>query len=112
MAVMCLSSFLKQKGYETDVIIIEGENNYVAKVKEQLRPDIIGFSAATVDIKRLLTINKTLKANLDFFSIFGGPHPTFFPELIEEGHPIDALCIGEGEYAMEELLDNLKMAGA
>jgi len=108
MAVMCLSSFLKHKGYETDVIIIEGENNYVTKVKEQLRPDIIGFSAATVDIKRLLTINKTLKANFDFFSVFGGPHPTFFPELIEEGHPIDALCIGEGEYAMEELLDNLK----
>ncbi len=39
--------------------------------------------------------------------MFGGPHPTFFPEVIEnEG--IDVIGIGECEYAMLELVDALE----
>lgn len=108
MAVMCLSSFLEREGYKTEVMIIEGERDYVTKVKEEIRPNVIAYSATTVDIKKLLTTNTTLKENFDFFSIFGGAHPTFFPELIEKEPYIDAICIGEGEYAMGELLEKLK----
>ena len=108
MAVMCLSSFLKSKGHQTDVIIIEGENDYIQKIKEEITPDVIAYSATTVDIKKLVAVNKRLKENFDFFSIFGGPHPTFFPELIEEDPFIDAICIGEGEYALLELLNKLE----
>ncbi len=40
-------------------------------------------------------------------SIFGGPHPTFFPEMIHaEG--VDAICLGEGEYAVLDLLNALQ----
>lgn len=103
MAVMGLSSVLNQHGFESEVIIIEGEPNYIDRIKTEIKPDIIGFSAATVDIKRLTGINRTLKNHYDFFSIFGGPHPTFFPELIEEDPDIDAICIGEGEQALVDL---------
>ena len=41
------------------------------------------------------------------FSVFGGPHPTFFPEMIEK-EGVDAVCIGEGEYAMLELMNRLE----
>ncbi len=34
----------------------------------------------------------------------GGPHPTYFPEVIEQG-PLDAICIGEGEESFPEFLD-------
>ncbi|HPM42369.1 MAG TPA: radical SAM protein [Candidatus Omnitrophota bacterium] len=108
MAVMMLSSFLKNKGHETDVIIIESESDYIAKIKNDLKPDVIGFSSATVDIKKLVKINRALKAECRFFSVFGGPHPTFFPELIEEEPSIDAICVGEGEGAMAELLSRLQ----
>ena len=37
------------------------------------------------------------------WSVFGGPHPTFFPEIIEE-EGVDAVCIGEGEYPMLEMV--------
>ena len=103
MAVMGLSSVLNQQGFETEVIIIEGEPNYLDRIKTEIKPDIIGFSATTVDIKRLTGINRTLKDQYDFFSIFGGSHPTFFPELIEEDPHIDAICIGEGEGALVDL---------
>ena len=107
MAAMCLSSFLNSKGHQTDVLIIEREGNYIQKVKEVIRPDVIAYSATTVDIRKLLAVNKNLKENLEFFSIFGGPHPTFFPEVIEEEPFLDAICIGEGEYALLELVDRL-----
>ncbi len=107
-AVMCLSSFLKSKGHQTDVLIIEGEDNYIQKVKEEIKPSIIAFPATTVDIKKLLEVNKKLKRSFLFFSVFGGPHPTFFPELIKENSLIDAICIGEGEYALLELADRLE----
>ncbi len=39
-----------------------------------------------------------------FLSVFGGPHPTFFPELIQQG-PVDIVCRGEGEQTILELAD-------
>jgi anaerobic magnesium-protoporphyrin IX monomethyl ester cyclase len=35
--------------------------------------------------------------------VMGGPHPTYFPEVIEQG-PLDAVCIGEGEESFPEFL--------
>jgi radical SAM superfamily enzyme YgiQ (UPF0313 family) len=35
-------------------------------------------------------------------TVFGGPHPTFFPEIVEEAG-VDVVCIGEGETALLEL---------
>jgi anaerobic magnesium-protoporphyrin IX monomethyl ester cyclase len=40
------------------------------------------------------------------FSAFGGPHPTFFPDMITEPG-VDGICVGEGEGAMLDLADAL-----
>ena len=95
IAIMALSAFLKSKRFQTDILIFDGEKDYISVIKNEIKPDVIGFSSTTVDIKRLLAINRALKKEFNFFSIFGGPHPTFFPEVIE------------GEYAVWELLTNL-----
>ncbi len=108
MAVMTLSGFLKSMGHETEVLIVEGEKDYVSKISEKIRPDVIGYSTTTPDAKSLTAINNKLKKKLNFFSIFGGAHPTFFPEMIEEDPSVDAICVGEGEYALAELLDKLR----
>lgn len=107
-AVMILSSVLNCKGFETDVMIIEGEPDYIYKIKEEIKPDIVAFPCTTVDMKKLVAINKNLKESYSFFSVFGGAHPTFFPELIEEEPSIDAICIGEGEHAIIELAERLQ----
>ena len=39
-------------------------------------------------------------------TVFGGPHPTFFPKLIE--HPaVDVICRGEGEQAIVEMANKI-----
>src|SRR5690606_19488126 len=44
------------------------------------------------------------------FSIFGGPHPTFFPEMIEEPG-VEGLCVGVGEGPIVDLANSLGNGG-
>ena len=44
------------------------------------------------------------------FSVFGGPHPTFFPDMIEEPG-VDGICIGEGEGPIADLANTLNGNG-
>jgi len=53
-----------------------------------------------------LKINQKIKMGINCFSIFGGPHPTFFPDMINE-NGVDAICIGEGEQAILDILENI-----
>ena len=64
-------------------------------------PQIVGYSALTGEHIKLLEINKLLKKDFNFKAVFGGPHPTFFPEFINE-ESIDAICIGEGDISFPE----------
>ena len=70
-------------------------------------PDIIGYGVCTGFQNYYLNLNRELKKQFAFISIFGGPHPTFFPEFIEE-ESVDIICRGEGEFAMLDLCNNLE----
>jgi radical SAM superfamily enzyme YgiQ (UPF0313 family) len=53
-----------------------------------------------------LKLNRQVKRQFpEVIAVFGGPHPTFFPEMIEE-EGVDGICIGEGEYPLLELAAN------
>ena len=69
---------------------------------------MVGYTVYTGPHTWYLELNQRIRAQLPgVFSIFGGPHPTFFPEMIErEG--VDGLCIGEGEYATLDLMNALE----
>jgi len=102
LGIMYLSSVLKSKGHETGLeIISEGLEERVAT----FNPDFIGYSIMTGDEKLYDEVNLKLKSKLKFFSIAGGPHPTFFPEFFEESS-FDAICRGEGEEAIQLFLEN------
>jgi len=73
------------------------------------RPSILCYSVMTGEQGYYTHLNESIKKEYDAFSLFGGPHPTFFPEMIE-GEGVDAVCIGEGEYPMLELADTLESA--
>ncbi|MFH0826729.1 MAG: radical SAM protein [Candidatus Omnitrophota bacterium] len=73
----------------------------VKKLIKEYMPEIVGYSIMTGEHTRLLEINKTLKEEFNFLSVFGGSHATFFPDLIYEDG-VDAICIGEGDIAFVE----------
>lgn len=108
VGILYLSAMLKKQKH--DVKILETETkNLCGKIKE-ITPDIIAYSTTTGLHKYYLQINRKLKKEFEFFSVFGGPHPTYFPEIIHEDG-VDAVCVGEGEMAFSELVEKLENNG-
>jgi len=106
MGIMLLSALAREKGHATALSVMAN-----GKLKEDVlreKPDIVAFSAKTGEHKYYLAANNLVK-KLDkgIFTVMGGPHATFFPDIIVK-YDIDALCIGEGDDAWPELLTALK----
>jgi len=74
---------------------------------KEFQPRVIAYSIASVHHGRALAINRELKKNFDFYAVFGGPHPTFFPELIEE-EGVDMICVGEADHSFPEWADRFQ----
>ena len=100
-----ISAVLKENGHQVTAINIDDGSDYVEKIKK-LNPDMLAYSVATSQAPRYLEVNREIKREHKCFSLFGGPHPTFFPKMIEEDG-VDAICTGEGEYSTLELCNAL-----
>ena len=100
LGIMHLSSVIKKEGGEVD-LALTSEN--LEKKFFEYKPDFVGYSIMTGDQDFYDGINKKLKKDFEFFSIAGGPHPTFFPEMFKKSS-FDALCIGEGEDTIKNIL--------
>jgi anaerobic magnesium-protoporphyrin IX monomethyl ester cyclase len=103
--ILRVSSALKQVGHETEMVVATEEDPMEAALR--IKPDVLAYSVYTGTQRYYLDVNLRIRSQLDVFSIMGGPHPTFFPEIIEE-EGVDAICIGEGEYATVDLMAALE----
>jgi len=66
--------------------------------------DIIGFSSMTASSKYVEKISKYIKRiNPNIFIIWGGIHPTLYPN--ESIKFVDAICIGEGEIPIKQFIE-------
>jgi radical SAM superfamily enzyme YgiQ (UPF0313 family) len=107
--IMHLSSALKAAGHEVELAV--GAHHDPVAMAREFQPDVAGYSVITGSQRYYLDLNRQIKAELPgVLSVFGGPHPTFFPEMVsEEG--VDGICRGEGEGALVELVDTLAGGG-
>ncbi len=103
MGIMLLSALAKEGGHSTEICVLAD-----GKLEESIKsfkPDVAAFSAKTGEHKYYIAANDAVKRiNPDIYTVIGGPHATFFPDIIVK-HPFDALCVGEGDDAWPELLD-------
>lgn len=100
LGLMYISATLKNEGYAPKVIRANIES-FQKEVNDE--PTILGYTTPTYLARYYLDFNKKVKKEYDVFSVFGGPHPTYYPNMIEE-EGVDAICRGEGEYSMLELV--------
>lgn len=97
-----ISAIARQEGYQT--YLCEMNYQHPLEAVSQLRPEVVAYSSSTGEAKHYLRINQMIKKEFpSAFTVMGGPHPTFYPEVIREGD-LDAICIGEGEGAFSDLL--------
>jgi len=104
--IMQISAVLKENQFTTDIAI--GPRDYILKRVLAQNPKIVGFYCTTgfhhKNMATALEIKKSLGNKI--LTVFGGPHPTFAPEIIDS-KAVDIVCRGEGEYALLELMQAL-----
>ncbi|MFC2029262.1 B12-binding domain-containing radical SAM protein [Chloroflexota bacterium] len=106
---MHLSSVLKEAGHQVELAV--GSHHDPVAIARDFQPDVAAYSVITGSQLYYLDVNRRIKAELSkVFSVFGGPHPTFFPEMATEDG-VDGICRGEGEGAMLDLLHALGEGG-
>jgi anaerobic magnesium-protoporphyrin IX monomethyl ester cyclase len=111
LGILYLSSALKKEGH--DVAIADAcrpESAYAAV--ESFHPDAVMYSVRTGYHRYYARLNRELKRRFPgVLSVFGGPHVTFYPEMIEADPDVDAVCVGEGELAVCDFMERLARGG-
>ncbi len=106
MGVLSLSAVLKKAGHQTKLMILNAHN--ILNMLSDYCPDVIAYSAMTPNISNFeeadLIVQKWIKSQKkQVIRIMGGPHPTYFPEILNT-MGLDAICVGEGEFALLKLV--------
>lgn len=105
LGILWIASLLAMNKFSTR-ILVEQKSTY--KELKDFSPDIIGYSCITGQHKWVFSsIAKIKSIGITAKIIAGGPHPTFFPDFIQN-KSLDAICLGEGEYAMLEYAQSIE----
>ena len=107
LATMCLSAVLKRAGHHAEVLVAPAESNLLRSVRNEA-PDVVCLSATTGQHLWQIKVATAVTERFGCTVLMGGPHPTFYPKVLEENPSIDYICIGEGEDCIVELADALE----
>ncbi|WP_394747377.1 B12-binding domain-containing radical SAM protein [Spongiimicrobium salis] len=102
---MYISSMLKNHGHECELAIGQTFEDFKERI-ERFQPDLVGFSIMSGSHYWGKNIAGQIKEQYGIKNIFGGAHPTFFKDFIEEPE-VDYLVRGEGEETMKEIMDRI-----
>lgn len=108
LGIMGLAALLKRDGHEPKLIITDTllEKDLIARVKE-FDPPMIAYTIMTGEHNYHVNLNRMLKEHHQFYAVFGGPHPTYDPRMIEKPG-VDAICVGEGDLSFPELVNRME----
>src|SRR5258707_8495130 len=102
---MYVSSMVKGAGHDCRLLIGQTLDDFENGI-EQFNPDLVGFSIMSGSHHWAVDLAQKIKQEYEVFTILGGAHPTFFPEVIERSG-IDMVLRGEGEDAAVDLLHRI-----
>ncbi len=106
-----LASFLNSKGYGCSIVDANILNLNEEAVLKRIDTDtkIIGISFNVVSAIAAFNLLRYLKPNFPkAIFIAGGPHPSAIPDICLKNFDFDAICIGEGEETLLEIVRNVE----
>ncbi|NQU75757.1 MAG: radical SAM protein, partial [Planctomycetes bacterium] len=104
LSIPLVSALAKERRHATALFEYAPRPAETRKEIAGFAPDIVAYSVCSNEAERYLQINRELKDSCEFFSLFGGPHPTFFPRFVE-ADGVDAICRGEADLCFGRFLD-------
>jgi radical SAM superfamily enzyme YgiQ (UPF0313 family) len=104
LGIAYLAASLKKNGHE---VLLSRTDNGIFKDVDTFNPDVVAFSVTTGKHSKAISLSREIKKNKRVVSVFGGSHPTYFPEVVEEWG-VDAIIRGEADKAFPEFLEDLQ----
>jgi radical SAM superfamily enzyme YgiQ (UPF0313 family) len=106
LGALYVAGCLRAAGHDVRFVGTRG-NSVLDRVRDY-RPHVVAFGATTGLHRYYLGLAAAIKQRSpEVLTLFGGPHPTYYPEAIFSPG-IDVICQGEGEDAAVELCDALE----
>lgn len=114
MAILAIGTYLKHKGIGVSIIdarLYKGDRIFKKIDQDMESVGLVGLSVMTAQIKEALRVSGYIKARYkDVKIVWGGVHPTLFPEQTLASDLIDYIAIGEGDLTAYELAASLSGA--
>lgn len=106
IGILYLSSMLQTNGHQA--FLSDSSMDNIIKITKEKNIELFAISCMNTDYKYYLILSQNFKKKFPKIPIiWGGPTPTFNPEIINESS-IDIICRGEGEKALLELVNRLE----
>ncbi|MBF0589926.1 MAG: B12-binding domain-containing radical SAM protein [Magnetococcales bacterium] len=103
---MSLSAYAKAQGHEVDIVCSQDAKTVLGEV-DRFKPGLVGFNTITGQHHYAKDMAKRVKeAFPEVRTIAGGPHATFFPQIVQEPQ-FDFVGVNEFEYPLGMLLERL-----
>ncbi len=103
-----LSAVLKKHGHQTRLeAFYELEDRTLESTVEDFDPDVVGLSVTYNQFQLASRAVAAMRHRWDFPILLGGVHPSTCPEECIAAEGVSAVCLGEGETAVVELLDRM-----
>lgn len=109
MSILYLGTALHRQGYNVQIIDSQIEN-VEKKLKAVIsKSDAIGFSVMTDQVKDALKLSDSVKeADPDIPIVWGGVHPTLYPNQTIQDKSVDYAVVDEGELTLLELMSHFE----
>ncbi len=112
LGIALLTSTLKSMDVNTSLVIFrEIVNNPVKDTAEETvqrilekKPDIAAFSTMTFNWKKIQKVITLLRLHFSGLIVVGGCHAMLCPDEVLSFPGVDAVCLGDGEKPMQELV--------
>jgi anaerobic magnesium-protoporphyrin IX monomethyl ester cyclase len=115
LGIVLVASILKDAGYRVKIIDGATDAAYYERVLEIVRqehPLFVGFSVMTSQVAPAYALTKEIKSLAPGLPIvWGGFHPTIYPEQTIKDPLIDVIVAGEGVHVVVPLADCLLLRG-
>ena len=80
----------------------------ITKELENFKPGLVCFSTISDYYVNACDLAKSIKKSINVPVVFGGIHPTSVPEEVIKNSFVDYVVVGEGEYALLDLISALE----
>ncbi len=99
-----LMAFLKKKGYKIEFLSLRTSSfSKISFVVKNFKPDV-AFISVTSDAFHIAKQTTKILSDFSISVFWGGSHPTVRPTECISIDGVKGVCIGEGEFASDELL--------